>query len=73
MNLRSVRKAAGVSQFFVAQESGVARMRLSLAETGQLTLRPEEQNAIVVVLRRALNGKSAELKELLLSTSYSKS
>jgi transcriptional regulator with XRE-family HTH domain len=34
------RKKIGMSQFLCAQRSGISRMRLSLAETGQIVLTP---------------------------------
>jgi len=45
-NLQERRKRTGMSQFLLAQESGIARMRLSLAETGQMTLTEEEESAV---------------------------
>jgi transcriptional regulator with XRE-family HTH domain len=37
-NLLERRKKVGMSQFLCAQRSGISRMRLSLAETGQIEL-----------------------------------
>jgi transcriptional regulator with XRE-family HTH domain len=68
-DLRRTRQVAGISQFLAAQESGVSRMRLSLAETGQVALRPEEKLALRRVLRRALAAKRAALEEALVATS----
>jgi hypothetical protein len=45
------RKKSGMSQFLLAKSSGVPRMRLSLAETGQITLTGDEAAAV----RRALS------------------
>ena len=45
------RKKAGMSQFLLARWSGISRMRLSLAETGQVALTDHEE----VTVRRSLN------------------
>jgi DNA-binding XRE family transcriptional regulator len=52
-NLQERRKRSGMSQFLLAQESGIPRMRISLAETGQINLTEEEESAV----RAALNEK----------------
>jgi predicted transcriptional regulator len=46
IDLKSVRKAAGISQIQLAQRAGVSRFRISLAEADTLQLRPEEIDAI---------------------------
>lgn len=46
MNLKAVRKAAGLSQIHLATTSGVSRFRISLAESGVLNLLPNEVEAI---------------------------
>jgi transcriptional regulator with XRE-family HTH domain len=43
MSLFERRKKCGMSQFLCAQRSGISRMRLSLAETGQIALSPAEE------------------------------
>lgn len=68
-NLRKTRQVAGMSQFRAAKESGIPRMRLSLAETGQLQLQPAEKAALRSVLRRALAVRRQALDEELLATS----
>ena len=69
MNLRRTRQMAGISQLLTARESGIARARLSLAETGQLTLRPEETLAIRRILHRALAAKRVALEVAFVATS----
>ena len=44
--IREIRKAASLTQFQLAQRSGVSRFRLCMAETDSLQLRPEELEAI---------------------------
>jgi hypothetical protein len=44
------RKKSGMSQWLCAQRSGVSRMRLSLAETGQISLSAEEETAVGQVI-----------------------
>ncbi|MGO9403472.1 MAG: helix-turn-helix domain-containing protein [Terriglobales bacterium] len=58
MNIKKQRKMAGrLSQIELAQRSGVSRFRISLAETGHIRLRMEEQAAI----ERALAGEVQRL------------
>ncbi len=47
---RRVRKELGISQMKLARLSGVARSAISLAETGEGTLLPEEQKKIKAAL-----------------------
>lgn len=54
-----------MSQFLAANKSGVSRMRLSLAETGQLKLRPEEEFAIREVLRHAIDARRRQFEDAL--------
>lgn len=68
-DLRKTRVVAGISQFAAAKESGIPRMRLSLAETGQLKLQPKEKEALRSVLRRALAVKRQALDAELSATS----
>lgn len=63
--LRSLREKAGLTQFVVARKSGVPRMRLSLAESGQLRLRPEEDAAIRKAIREGIERQAAQLRKLL--------
>ena len=64
-DLRTMRQIAGMSQFFAANKSGVSRMRLSLAETDQLKLQPEEEFAIRQVLRQAIDARRRQLEDAL--------
>lgn len=56
-----LRKLSGLSQFTLARKSGVPRVRISLAETGQLELAPDERERISVVLLMAIEARQAEL------------
>jgi transcriptional regulator with XRE-family HTH domain len=66
--LLSLRELSGLSQFTVARKSGVPRVRISLAETGQLELTSEEQARIRAVLLRVIEARRAQL-ELVLADS----
>jgi len=66
--LRRLRERAGLTQFTVARKSGVPRMRLSLAECGQLRLRPEEEAAVREAIREGLEQQAAQLRRLLASS-----
>jgi transcriptional regulator with XRE-family HTH domain len=63
--LASLREISGMSQFAVAQKSGIPRVRLSLAETGQLLLRAEERNRVRNVLIRNIEARAAQLQAVL--------
>jgi len=63
--LRRLRERARLTQFVVAQKSGVTRMRLSLAESGQLRLRPEEEAAVREAIREGIEQQAARLRQLL--------
>jgi transcriptional regulator with XRE-family HTH domain len=52
MNLKELRRMADLTQFQLAQRCGVSRMRLSLAECGQIELNAKEDSAV----RKALLG-----------------
>ena len=65
--LRKFREKAGQTQFVVARKSRVPRMRLSLAESGQLRLRPEEESAVRKAIREELEKHAAQLHRLLAS------
>jgi len=60
-NLLERRKKSGMSQFLCAQRSGISRMRLSLAETGQIRLSPEEEAALRQVLDEYISAKAHEI------------
>jgi len=54
--LKNRRKEVGMPQFLLAQRSGVTRMRLSLFETGQVSLSADE----IAAIRRALKEYTAQ-------------
>ena len=64
--LRKWREKAGQTQFVVARKSRVPRMRLSLAESGQLRLRPEEEAAIRSAICDGIEEQVAHLRKLLM-------
>jgi DNA-binding XRE family transcriptional regulator len=45
-NVKTIRKAAGLTQVQLAQKANVSRFRLCMAESGALELRPDEIEAI---------------------------
>lgn len=65
--LRRLREKAGLTQFVVAHKSGVTRMRLSLAESGQLRLTAEEEAAVRSAIRQGIGEQAARLQQLLVS------
>lgn len=65
--LRKLRERAGLTQFGVARKSGVTRMRLSLAESGQLRLSPREEAAVRDAIRQGIEKSTARLQHLLSS------
>ena len=64
-NIRKSREVAGLSQFAVAKRTGIPRMRLSLAECGEIQLRPDELKSICEVLREEIQRQAARLKNAL--------
>ena len=63
-NLFERRRKIGITQFVCAQRAGISRMKLSLAETGQLTLSDEEQKALNRALTEYLAAKAMEIAQL---------
>ena len=59
------RKKSGMSQFLCAQSSGVSRMRLSLAETGQVKLTTAEESAVQRALSNFISERADEIKQLM--------
>lgn len=59
------RKRIGMSQFKLAQDSGISRMRLSLAETGQVYLSGKEVAALRRAVNRYIAQKAREIAQLL--------
>jgi transcriptional regulator with XRE-family HTH domain len=58
------RKRSGMSQFLCAQRAGISRMRLSLAETGQIELSEQEEKALRLVLNEYISAKAREVAML---------
>jgi transcriptional regulator with XRE-family HTH domain len=65
--LRVLREAAGLSQFAVADRSGICRTRLSLVENGHTRLRGDEFERVEAVLADAVRGRAAEMARLVAS------
>jgi len=65
MNLRDRRRLADLNQFQVARLTGIPRTRLSLAENGDISLRPEEVSKIEEVLRENLATRARQIGNLL--------
>jgi transcriptional regulator with XRE-family HTH domain len=63
IDFRKVRRLAGCTQFQLASRTGISRVRLSLAETGQLRLRPEEKRTLLDVLLREVTRSGNELQK----------
>jgi|HubBroStandDraft_2_1064218.scaffolds.fasta_scaffold531106_1 transcriptional regulator with XRE-family HTH domain len=64
-NLKEMRELAGITQFSLARRSGVSRMRLSLAECGDMELTLEEAKNIHVVLLAAIQLQHARAASVL--------
>jgi transcriptional regulator with XRE-family HTH domain len=65
--LRKRRERSGLTQYVVSRRAGVSRMRLSLAECGQLHLRPEEEAAVRRVIREGIEKHATQLQRVLAS------
>lgn len=63
--LRVRRELAGLSQIALAGRADVSRMRLQLAEVGEMTLRPEEVEAVNRVLHNAIKRRASALRKAL--------
>ena len=61
MNLFERRKKSGMSQFLWAKRSRISRMRLSLAETGQIALSPAEEATLRQALSEYIAHKAQEI------------
>ena len=61
MNLFECRRKSGMSQFLCAQRSGISRMRLSLAETGQIELSAAEEAAVHRELAKYIADRAREV------------
>ena len=60
-NFRELRRLTGCTQVTLANKTGISRVRLSLAETGQLRLKPEEKDKVLRILRREMERSSNAL------------
>jgi transcriptional regulator with XRE-family HTH domain len=67
MDLKELRRMADLTQFQLAQRCGVSRMRLSLAECGQLQLRPDEDSAVRKMLLGLIESRAAQIERVLSS------
>lgn len=65
MDLRQLRRMADLTQWQLAQRCGVSRMRLSLAECGQVELRKEEELVIRGVLLEVIESRAEQLRTAL--------
>jgi DNA-binding XRE family transcriptional regulator len=65
MNLKELRKMAGLTQWELAQRCGVSRMRLSLAECEQVDVHPEEETSVRGVLLEVIKNRAAQLRGVL--------
>lgn len=71
MEAKALRELAGLTQFSAAHLAGIPRMRLSLAETGQVELSPEEAAALRRVYRAALLKRAAQVQAILSRQEFS--
>jgi len=65
MNIKKLRSMADLTQFELAQRCGVSRMRLSLAECEQLTLRQDEDAAVQKVLLETIQRRATQMRTVL--------
>lgn len=65
MEIKELRRMADLTQFQLAQRCGVSRMRLSLAECGQLELNTNEDRAVRKTLLRVIEHRAAQLRGVL--------
>lgn len=66
--LRIRRELAGLSQVALARCAGVSRMRLQLAEAGEIELRPEEVETVNRVLQNTIKRRATTLRRALLDS-----
>jgi DNA-binding XRE family transcriptional regulator len=65
MNWVELRKKSRMTQWLVANSTGISRMRISLAETGQVWLTPDEEAAVCKAVNDFILSKSQEFGRLL--------
>ena len=66
-NIRELRKLLGWTQFDLSRATDLDRSRLSLAENGHVTLRPDELRLIEEAVRLGTEQRSAQLESLLIA------
>jgi predicted transcriptional regulator len=64
-DLKAARQIVDLSQFHIARLTGISRTRLSLAENGDVQLKPEELSLIQEVLREHLAVRAKRIGSLL--------
>lgn len=64
-DLREMRELARITQFSLSRRSGVSRMRLSLAECGEVELSKPEKEKIMNVLLAAIQLQHARAAGVL--------
>ncbi len=67
-NLKSIRKASGLSQIELARRAKVSRFRISLAESGTIQLLPEEIAAVGEVILPELKKTKRFVTEVTAAT-----
>lgn len=60
-----LRGLSGLSQFALAQQTGIPRVRISLSELGQIKLSSEEQGRVRRVLLNAIDTRAKQLLTVL--------
>ena len=64
-NLKNLRSRAGLNQFELARRAGVSRWKLSMVENHQLTLRPEEETAVLAALAAEVRQNARVFSDML--------
>ena len=67
MNIKELRELSGLTQWELAQQSRINRMRIRLTECGQLELRSDEDRAVRKVLLGVIEFRAAQIKRVLSS------
>jgi transcriptional regulator with XRE-family HTH domain len=66
-NLKSLRTFSDCTQVEFAEQTGLSRMRISLAECNQVELGPEEAKIVRSVLRKKIALRIMQLQDALAS------
>lgn len=66
--LRKLRELARMTQIRLSRESGVTRMKIQLAETGQGELSTEEEQKVRAVLFGEVRRQAVEIRHALAQT-----